>query len=375
MSLCAILGFDILCLICGILEVNDVKNFCRMLRSTQVYSKDLDSIDKLLTSRLSPVYHFSTAFEDPSLLLLTMISHGVILSGLRATEYFYPDSRDDESDWSFFIAADTKCLISAVKALEQCGVVWDYNVSESADGRLKDVLHSEKRTANRLKGHTFVRDKKHTIRLTRQKYSTAIDCVFHSGLPTAIMFGHGAVYLHKTRIETNDAVVSKDESDICCATPSSKTITDMDEVGFHIRSRPPHPLKYRRLGDDKCETVHFTPYFNIALEPLIRYLNLVAESKQWIEHENVITSLKFPLTLFGTIPRGPWTVPLDVENPSPIESIKHLPFSVYVNFGLPTARQEQAIELRGNTALYRFVNVGLGGTAEFFDSYIATLPI
>lgn len=52
-----------------------------------------------------------------------MLSHGIILSGSRATEYFDPDSRGNDSDWSFFVTADTKCMISAVKALEQCGVV------------------------------------------------------------------------------------------------------------------------------------------------------------------------------------------------------------------------------------------------------------
>lgn len=375
MGLCAILGFDILCLICEILEVSDVKNFCGILRSTQVYSKDLDLIDKVLTFRLSPVCHFGTAFSDPPLLLLAMISHGIILSGPRATEYFYPDSRDNESDWSFFIAADTNCMISAVKALKRCGVVWNYNTSEFAEGKLNDVLRSEKSTTDHLKGHTMVKGKKNTIRLARQRYRTAIDCVIQFGSPTAIVFGHGAICLYKKRIKKNNAVLSRDGNNASCATPFSKAIKNKDETGFHILPRPPHPLKYRRLGDDECETVDFTPYFDIALEPFIRYLNLVAESKQWIEHENAVTPLKFPLAIFGTIPSGLWTAPSSVEHPSPIESMKYLPFHVYVKFGLLPGRQEQAIELPGDTALHRFVNVGLGGAVEFFGNYTATLPI
>ena len=366
MSLCAILGFDILCLICEILEVSDAKNFCSMLRSAQVCSTELDLIDKVLTFRLSPVCHFGTAFSDPPLLLLAMISHGIVLSGPRATEYFYPDSRENESDWSFFIAADTNCMISAVKALERCGVVWNYNISEIAVGELNDVLRSEKSTINYLKGHTIVKGKKHTIRLARQRYRTAIDCVIQFGSPTAIVFGHGAVCLYKKRTRKDKAR---------CATFFSKAKKNKNGPGLHILPRQPHPLKYRRLGDDGCETVDFTPYFDIALEPLIRYLNLIAESKQWIEQEDVITPVKFPLTVFGTIPSGPWTAPLNVEHPSPIESMKRLPFRVYVNFGLLPARQEQAIELLGDTALRRFVNVGLGGAVEFFGNYTATLPI
>jgi len=364
MSLYAILGFDILCLICKMLEVSDAKNFCGMLRSAQVYSKDLDLINKVLTFRLSPVCHFGTAFSDPPLLLLAMMSHGIILSGPRATEYFYPDSHENKSDWSFFITADTNCMISAVKALKQCGVVWNYNTSEFAEGKPDDVLRCETSTTNHLQGHTIIKGKKHTIRLTRERYRTAIDCVIQLSSPSAIVFGHGAVCLYKKRTRNDKAR---------CATPFSKAKKNKDGTGFHILPRPPHPLNYRRLGDDGCEIVDFTPYFDIALEPLIRYLNLVAESKQWIEHENVVTPLKFPLALFGTIPSGIWTAPLNVAHPSPIESMKRLPFRVYVDFGLLPARQEQAVE--GDTALRRFVNVGLGGAVEFFGNYTATLPI
>ncbi|MCJ1386318.1 hypothetical protein MMC17_009444 [Xylographa soralifera] len=373
MNLCAILGFDVLCLICEKLEVSDVKSFCDMLRSICEYRKDLKSIDKVLAFRLNPVCHFGIAFSDPPLLLLAMISHGIILSGSRATDFFYPDSRDIESDWSFSITADTKCMMSAVKALEQCGVLWEYKASEITKGRLNNISNSEQSITGYLKGHTVVNGNKHTVTLARQRYRTAIDCVIQSQNPTAIVFGHSAVCLYKKYIKEDKAVIRRDESNTLCAAPLRKVTQNRNDTGFHILPKLPHPLKYRRLGDDECETVDFTPYFDVAFQPFVRHLNLVAESKQWVEHNDTLTPLKFPFNLFGTIPSGPWTIPLDIENPSPIESMKGLPFHVYVSSGLLPARQDQ--EPPKNTTLYRFVNVGLGGAVEFFGNYTATLPI
>lgn len=370
MGLFVILGLDILCLICENLGVSDIKNFCVVLSSTREYDEDL--IDEVLTLRLSPVSYFGRAFSDPPLLLLAMLSHSIILSGPRATEYFYPNSRDSNSCWDFFVTADTLCMTSAVQALEECGVVWDYEASKFAEhGSV--ISRSEQSTMDHLEGHTIVKSRKHMIRLARESYRTAVDCVIRFGSSAAkcIIFGHGAVCLYKTQTKKDGAVFWSDGPSSYNATIVHNAAKNEARKELYIRPLP-YPLCYRRLGDERWETVDFTPYFDIVFRPLIRYLNLVAGSKQWIEHEGTVTPLKFPLTLFGTIPSGSWTAPLDVENPSPIESMKRLPFSVYMDFGRPPRRQEQALE---NKTLRRFVNVGLGSAAEFFGNYTATLPI
>ena len=135
-------------------------------------------------------------------------------------------------------------------------------------------------------------------------------------------------------------MIRRNESNIFCAVPLKKATQNRNDTGFYILLKLLHPLKYRRLGDDKCETVDFTPYFNVAFQPFVRHLNLVAESKQWVEHNDTLTPLKFPFNIFGTIPSGPWTILLNIENPSPVESIKGLPFYVYVRSGLLPARQD-----------------------------------
>ena len=167
MNFCAVFGFDVLCLICEKFEVSDVKSFYNILRSICIYRKDLKSIDKVLAFRFNPVCYFGIAFNDLLLLLLAIISHGIIFLGFRATDFFYPDFRDIESDWSFSITADTKYIISAVKALEQYEVLWKYKASEIIEEKLNNISTSKQSIIGYFKGYTVINGNKHTVILAR----------------------------------------------------------------------------------------------------------------------------------------------------------------------------------------------------------------
>jgi len=98
MGFCAIFGFNILYLICEIFNINDVKNFYGILKTTQIYSKDLNLINKIFRFKFNSICYFNIMFSNLLLLLLIIISHGIILLGPRVIKYFYLDFRNNESN-------------------------------------------------------------------------------------------------------------------------------------------------------------------------------------------------------------------------------------------------------------------------------------
>ncbi len=62
------------------------------------------------------------------------------------------------------------------------------NLSSPRGGGGNDIVtsSSEQSTRNHLKGHTIIKGKQHMIRLARQRYRTAIDCIIQFDFSIAV---------------------------------------------------------------------------------------------------------------------------------------------------------------------------------------------
>ncbi|KAH6868985.1 hypothetical protein B0T10DRAFT_595985 [Thelonectria olida] len=88
----------------------------------------------VLVERIDPSRYLQSIgpFTNIPELLEVMATHGAVLSGSRALEYFVPGSCTHKSDWDFYVPS-VPCSVTAVKnALEQSGVMFESTLAWAA---------------------------------------------------------------------------------------------------------------------------------------------------------------------------------------------------------------------------------------------------
>ncbi|KKY22683.1 hypothetical protein UCRPC4_g03185 [Phaeomoniella chlamydospora] len=91
-----------------------------------------------LKERTDPCEYLKTQgpFTEASDLLEVMSSHGAVLSGSRALEWFVPDSCTNTSDWDFYVPPEPVAVTSVKHALERSGVQFETCLAQ-ADRKLQ----------------------------------------------------------------------------------------------------------------------------------------------------------------------------------------------------------------------------------------------
>ncbi|KAH7363565.1 hypothetical protein B0T11DRAFT_329526 [Plectosphaerella cucumerina] len=88
----------------------------------------------VLAHRIDPSEYLQWAgpFSHCDKLLETMATHGAVLSGSRALDYFVPGSTTKASDWDFYVRPTVSSVLAVKEALERSGVVFESCLARAA---------------------------------------------------------------------------------------------------------------------------------------------------------------------------------------------------------------------------------------------------
>ncbi|KAM9876022.1 Kelch repeat-containing protein-like protein 3 [Verticillium dahliae] len=88
----------------------------------------------VLDQRIDPAEYLQRVgpFTGSDELLETMATHGAVLSGSRALEYFVPGSATDASDWDFYVPPVLSSVVAVKNALERSGVTSESSLARAA---------------------------------------------------------------------------------------------------------------------------------------------------------------------------------------------------------------------------------------------------
>lgn len=144
-------------------------------------SAEMRKINHAIAERWNPAVYLSQHFRDGQnrgagiSLLRTMTNCGMVLSGSRALEYFLGGLADESSDWDFYVPAVGRNVYTAIKGLEDVGVVFQTTldrVKRKMEARRADIVltfpdlvalqieqaeHSDDQTVQRLLPHESLR--------------------------------------------------------------------------------------------------------------------------------------------------------------------------------------------------------------------------
>ncbi|KAH7363607.1 hypothetical protein B0T11DRAFT_354005 [Plectosphaerella cucumerina] len=88
----------------------------------------------VLARRIDPSEYLQWAspFSHCDELLEAMATHGAVLSGSRALDYFVPGSTTESSDWDFYVGPVASSVLAVKEALERSGVVFESCLARAA---------------------------------------------------------------------------------------------------------------------------------------------------------------------------------------------------------------------------------------------------
>lgn len=250
----------------NILESTAISNIAETASALMPGISDSD-IERCKYARINPITYMRQLTKHSENLLRVMTTLGVVLSGSRAANYFYPGLCTKDSDWDFYCDSDVNTVVRFSTYMNRIGVRWDMLPHEGThQGYDKcNVLrgvHSENDATQRVQFIWSMYGRKNTMPMIVSFHSSAVQC-FIAGYCAVSMYGS---LLSKGQslawVQANDQRASarrkyaergiKYISYDCYM----KILDDAGDVRLHL-VRP----NRRTLRDDDSEIVRFSRYF------------------------------------------------------------------------------------------------------------------
>lgn len=177
--------------VCNILEHTSLSGAPGVVRSF-VPGVSETEVDCCVNGRLSPIVYLRKLTPHCSDLFVAMGAFGVVLSGSRAAEYFYPGACDNSSDWDFFCDSEVDSVIRFSNYMKKIGALWEELPADEEGSEYKNL--------NVLRGTLSKGGATHKIQLIwpKSQRKTALSTItsFHSSIVQCFITGFCAVSMY-----------------------------------------------------------------------------------------------------------------------------------------------------------------------------------
>lgn len=278
------LNIDILNQIVKYIDIENIEVACKSLVPT--ISKH--EIDSIIRHRENPMILLRNLTNKPELLLLSMGFAEVVLSGSRATEYFYPGIISNESDWDFYCPPKPELVNAFETFLEIIGVKWVHRINADRDEEIdsNNKYYGFNITIGKIECNGTI----HTIQLIRDTmdryYPFNIIVKFHSSIVQNFISISGAVCMYKnltmkgrsiawdSRIENRVAIKDSQEARSKYILRGIKYMsyewyTNVDQdIENHYISPEIINTRERKIGDENSKIISFNCYYSEEINKL-----------------------------------------------------------------------------------------------------------
>lgn len=186
------LNIDVLC---QILENTSVSELRKTAGALIPCISD-DDIKRCEHARLNPITYMAQLTKYSKDLLMVMGALGVVLSGSRAANYFYPGLCNNDSDWDFYCDGDLDSVVRFSTYMERIGVEWEWLSGHDRDQE-REYDHCEL-----LRGILCKDGKVHVVQLVWTTYGckNAVSLIlnFHSSVVQCFLTGFCAVSMYES---------------------------------------------------------------------------------------------------------------------------------------------------------------------------------
>lgn len=327
------LNVDVLC---HILENTTISGIAGTASALMPGISDSD-IERCEYARINPITYMKQLTKHSENLLRVMTTLGVILSGSRAANYFYPGLCTKDSDWDFYCDSDVNTVVRFSTYMNRIGVQWDM-LPRGGNRRGYDkcnVLrgtHSEDGVTQRVQFIWSMYGRKNAIPMIVSFHSSVVQC-FITGYCAVSMYGpllskgQSLAWVqakdHRTSARRKYAkrgikYVSYDRY--------MKILDDAGDMRLHL-VKP----NQRTLRDDNSEIVHFSRYFPYSNS--VNILKRLTDDVTWYDigyvckTEDKISIPRLAIALNMADHRGDVAETIDQSLWYVCDSIMHIPIA------------------------------------------------
>ncbi|PMD42334.1 hypothetical protein L207DRAFT_580997 [Hyaloscypha variabilis F] len=225
------------------------------------------TIDQATYHRYDPRPYLRNLVQDPNALLFIMRKWNVILSGSRASAFFYPSASTNSSDWDFYCTGGTAPAAMFSMALQEMGAEWEYtHVDPDIEEHYAGCFLILRGT---LRGHSvqLMWYSRHQI----GAFKTIVE--FHSSIVQCFISGYCAVSMYHKTSSRNEMMAwelsehsnprKRAKAPGCVAKYVARGFEKIEysnatgaEKGLNL------PWNPRRISDEGCLFIDFKEHLN-----------------------------------------------------------------------------------------------------------------